>query len=58
MEKIGFTAGCLKFFGKRPNQTNMEFMAEMRELTPEDRKDLTEMFKTVGYDIIPATATV
>ena len=54
MEKIGFTAACLKYFGKKPNQSNTEFMVEMRQLNDKDKADLTEMFKDVGYDIIPS----
>jgi hypothetical protein len=50
MEKIGLMAALLKYFGKKPGQSNTEFMAEMRALTDKDKSDLTEMLKTVGYD--------
>ena len=55
MENIGFSAACLKFFGKKPNQSNTEFMVEMRQLTDDDKHELAEMFKTVGINITPST---
>ena len=55
MENMGFTAACLKFFGKKQGQTNTEFMVEMRQLTDQDKDELAEMFKTVGYNIVPST---
>lgn len=50
MEKIGFSAACLKYFGKKKDQSNVEFMQEMRELNEQDRIELKDMLKTVGFD--------
>lgn len=52
MEKLSFTTACLKYFGKKPNQTNTEFMQEMRQLTEEDKAYLTALFPSVGIQIV------
>lgn len=44
-----FMMACREFFGAN-GKTLQEFAAEVRALTPKDRADLIEMFKTVGYD--------
>lgn len=51
MKSLSFVAACKDFFGFKPNQTLSEFMAEIKQLTVEDRADLTKEFKRVGYDI-------
>jgi hypothetical protein len=40
MENLSFMQACSKFFGKREGQTPMEFAAEVRKLTDQDRADL------------------
>lgn len=52
MEKVSLSVACLKYFGKKPNQTNADFMAEMRALTDKDKADLAAMFPSVGYEIV------
>ena len=51
-QPMGFASACLKYFGKKGNQTNTEFMIEIKALSDKDKADLTEMFKTVGYKIV------
>jgi len=43
---------CLKkFFGTKPRQTLREFVSEVKQLTPKDREDLTEMLEKEGYEV-------
>ena len=43
---------CLKkFFGLKPHQTLKEFVAEVKQLTPKDREELTEMLEKEGYEV-------
>lgn len=45
-----FISACKLFFGLLPNQTLQEFVAEIKALTPGDKKELIELFRSVGYD--------
>lgn len=54
MEKMSFVAACSKFFGKKPDQTLMQFRDELKALTEKDRADLCAMFKTVGIEVTAA----
>ena len=51
MIKQQFTTACLKFFGKKPDQSLTEFAAELKQLTDQDRDDLRAMFKDIGIEI-------
>src|SRR5712671_6267263 len=51
MQIMSFTAACKHYFGYRPQQTLGEFMAEVKELTPEDRAYFTKLFPSVGIEI-------
>lgn len=43
---------CLKkFFGLKPNQTLKEFVVEVKQLSPQDREELTEMLEKEGYEV-------
>jgi len=43
---------CLKkHFGLKPHQTLKEFVAEVKQLTSEDREELTEMLEKEGYEV-------
>lgn len=53
-QKMSLPLACMKFFGKLPGETTLQFANEMKALTPKDKADLSEMFATVGYDIEPA----
>ena len=55
MKNCTFIVACREFFGLKTGQTLQEFAAEIRQLTPGDKAELVELFKTVGYD---ATKTV
>ena len=50
LKHMTFISACNSFFGRKPGQTLQEFNAEIKCLTEQDRKDLIEMFRTVGYD--------
>lgn len=50
MKVCTFIVACREFFGLKPGQTLQEFAAEIRQLTPTDKSELTELFKSVGYD--------
>lgn len=54
MKKLKFMSACLVFFGKRPGQSLQQFGDEIKQLTPKDRKELTEMFPSVGIEVLPA----
>jgi hypothetical protein len=57
LKPMTFTMACMAYFGKKPNQSNMEFMAEVKALEPADRAYLTALFPTVGIEITSAVAT-
>jgi hypothetical protein len=46
-------AGCMKETFKLENQSMMEFLKELKELTPEDKQWFYERFKAEGYDCDP-----
>lgn len=54
MKKLTFVAAMKDYFGLLPNETNTDFMAEIKALTPEDRAQFTAMLATVGYEIVSA----
>jgi hypothetical protein len=51
MKRMSFVAACKDFFGIKPGQSSVEFMKEIKELSPKDRTDLIAMFPSVGYEI-------
>lgn len=51
MQVLSFTVAMLTYFGKRPNTTNMDFMAELKALTPEDRQFFIDALPSVGYTV-------
>ncbi len=52
--KTTFMAACRDFFGLKPGQTSLEFGKEIKELTPEDRKEISAGLTNLGYEIIAA----
>lgn len=50
MRVMTFMMACREFFGARPGTTLQDFAAEVRALTPQDKAELIEMFKTVDID--------
>lgn len=53
-QSMSLPLACMKFFGKLPGETTLEFANELKALTPKDKLDLSEMFAAVSYDIAPA----
>lgn len=51
LKSMSFVAACLDFFGKKPGQSSVDFMQEIRQLTTEDRAELTKLLPSVGYEI-------
>lgn len=56
MEKTSFVGAMLKYFGRRPGQTALEFKTELEALTPADREYFIRELRTVGYDVTPTAA--
>ncbi len=52
MKQRTFTVACKEFFGFHEGQSLSQFAAELKQLTEKDRADLTEMFKSIGYEIV------
>jgi uncharacterized protein YcgL (UPF0745 family) len=46
-----FPAAVMDYFGKKPGQSNLEFMQELRALTDEDKAELRELLKGQGYPL-------
>lgn len=53
--KLTFMGACRDFFGMFPGQTAMQFGAEVKKLTPEDRAEITEDLTALGYNIVTGT---
>lgn len=49
-----FSAAMNAAFGKKPGQSLQEFMAELKELTADDRAYFTTHLATAGFVIDPA----
>jgi len=49
MKEMSLIAALKDYFGFKPGQTMTEFMAEIRELTQEDRDWFKREFVKVGY---------
>ena len=52
MRKLSFIAACREYFGIREGQTSIEFLKEVKALDEKDRAYFTELFKTVGIEIV------
>jgi hypothetical protein len=47
-----FVSACMKFFGRRKDENLHEFLAECKQLTPEDRTELKPLLeKEIGETI-------
>ena len=54
VQKMSFVVACKKFFGMdrgSVKQNLQEFGAELKALTPQDRVEMSAMFKEQGYEI-------
>lgn len=43
---LTFPQACKKFFGQREGQSPMDFLKEVKELTPADRAELAPLLAT------------
>ena len=51
--QISFMSACVQFFCAKPGQSKVQFGQEVKELTPEDRKELKPMLEAeLGLEII------
>lgn len=57
LKSMTFVMACNSHFGRKPGQTLQDFNAELKALTPQDRADFIEMFKTIGIDATKTMAT-
>ena len=47
-----FVAAARDFFGYQPGQTLSGFNDEIKKLTPEDRKEISDGLRAVGYTFL------
>lgn len=52
-QKKGFMAAMLNFFGKKPGEGPLQFAAEMKALTPDDKLEFHQMLVAQGIDCHP-----
>ena len=43
---------CKQHFGLKPGETLLEFMAELKKLTDQDKKDLVQAFNDAGMPTV------
>lgn len=48
MKELSFMQACRDFFGMKSGQTTMQFAAECKELTPDDRKEIAAGLEATG----------
>jgi hypothetical protein len=48
-----FLMTCIEFFGKKPDQGNLEFGKEMQKLTVEDKREIYAGFQKLGIECLP-----
>ena len=54
MEPMSFVVACRNFFGQKPGQSLTEFQAELKALTPQDRREIAEgLSKELQRDVKP-----
>ncbi len=41
----------MRFFGKLPQETTLEFANELKALTPADKEEFKQMFTAIGFTI-------
>lgn len=52
MEKMTPVSILRKFFGLKPGQTLQDFLAELKTLSPDERKELAELAaKVLGVEV-------
>jgi hypothetical protein len=48
---MSFVAAMKDYFGMLPDEKPVQFLGEIKKLTPNDRTDFTVMLSGVGYEI-------
>lgn len=56
MKKMTFMQACADYFGKKPQQTLMEFRKELNALSDKDRDEIKAGLEQNGYEITAAMA--
>ncbi len=56
-KKMTFMSACRDFFGLLPGQTALQFGAEIKALTPEDRAEIQAGLEQLGYKIVASAVT-
>ena len=54
MKQMPFISAMKNYFGIKSGQTSLEFMAEIKALTAEDREWFKANLPKVGYEIVAA----
>jgi hypothetical protein len=54
MKEMSFVTACKDFFGLLKDQTNIQFLQEVKKLSPQDRDEIKAGLEKNGYKIIPA----
>jgi hypothetical protein len=49
--KTTFMSAMMDYFGKKPGQSAMEFMQEVKALNDGDRKYFFDLLRAVGYPL-------
>lgn len=50
-KEMNFVGACKDFFGVKEGQTAIQFLKEVKELTPEDRAEVQAGLEQNGYTI-------
>ena len=45
-------AALMHYFGKKPEQTTAEFMAELKALSDQDKAEFRELLRGIGYPVV------
>lgn len=50
-KEVSFMQACVNHFGKKPGETSLEFMAEIKALNNADRTEISNGLIWLGYKI-------
>jgi hypothetical protein len=53
MPQVGFVKAMKDYFGLRPGQTVMQFGAELKALSYEEKLDFAQGLRSIGIDCAP-----
>lgn len=51
-ERKSFVVQCKNFFGLKPGQSLAQFSAELKQLTVDDKADLSMMLEKEGFPVL------